>query len=54
MEEAAVKKTKGMRRNLERRHGRPTQVAISPPAALSGEAAVWEEEIQPFPEVILP
>ena len=54
IEETAVKKTKAMRRNYERRRGRPARAVLSPPSVPQGEAAGWDEEIQPFPEVILP
>jgi putative transposase len=54
IEDTAVNKTKEMRRNIERRHSRPTRAAAGLPAVTGGEAAGWDEEIQPFREVILP
>jgi putative transposase len=52
IEETAVNKTKQMRRNQARRSARQA-TASSTPSAAAGNAALWEEEIQPFGEVIV-
>lgn len=54
IEKTAVNKTKEMRRNTERRNFRPAQAAASTPSASADEAAWWEEQIQPFREVVIP
>jgi putative transposase len=54
IEDTAVNKTKEMRRNIERRNSRQMRAAIRSPSAIGGDAAWWEEEIQPFSEVVIP
>jgi putative transposase len=52
IEDTAVNKTKEMRRNIERRNSRQSRAAARAPSAADG--ACWEEEIQPFSEVVVP
>ncbi len=52
IEDTAVNKTKEMRRNIERRNSRQARAATGAPSA--ADAAWWEEEIQPFSEVVIP
>ncbi|MEO8129821.1 MAG: Mu transposase C-terminal domain-containing protein [Bryobacteraceae bacterium] len=52
IEDAAVNKTKEMRRNIERRNSRQPHAAATASAA-AGDVAWWEEEIQPFREVVI-
>ena len=54
IEDAAVNKTKEMRRNIGRRSARQAQPPPSAPSAIARNAALWEEEIQPFGEVVIP
>lgn len=54
IENAAVNKTKDMRRNIERRNSRQLHVAVGTRSAMGGDAAWWAEEIQPFNEVVIP
>jgi putative transposase len=54
IEDAAVDKTKEMRRNLARRAAREARTPVVPVAAASGNATLWDEEIQPFGEVVGP
>ena len=54
LEEAAVKKTKAMRRNGERRHARQARFIPSGPVVRAGDVAFWDEKIQPFREVVIP
>lgn len=54
IEDAAVNKTKEMRRNMARRaarEARPPAVAVG---AGSRTAAFWDEEIHPFSDIVVP
>lgn len=53
IEEAAVNKTREMRRNIERRNSRQTHPAPAGSSAPAGDADWWEEEIHPFNEVVV-
>jgi putative transposase len=54
IEDTAVNKTKEMRRNIERRNSRPTHPASAASSSIGADAVLWEEEIQPFSEVVIP
>jgi hypothetical protein len=53
IEDAAVTKTKQMRRNMARRTAREARPPAATVIAPAGNAAFWDEDIQPF-EVVIP
>ena len=53
IEDAAVNKTKEMRRNIQRRISRQAHTAAAS-SSVSADASWWEENIQPFREVVIP
>ena len=54
IEDAAVNKTQEMRRNIQRRNSRQSHAAAERSPLITADAAWWDEEIQPFSEVVVP